>query len=245
MQVVISHLTLPVNNTTLNGSGTDADGTITGYAWTRISGPATFTLGSANAATTTLTNLVAGTYVFRLTVTDNNGATATDDVTVTVNASAPANQAPIAIAGNNVTLNLPANSTTLNGTGSFDPDGTITSYAWTKVSGPAFTIGNANASITTLTNLVAGTYVFQLTVTDNNGATDDDNITVIVSATPNQPPTANAGNNITLTLPLNSTNLNGGGSTDADGTIATYAWTRVSGPTTFTLANARMQPQQD
>ena len=200
-------MTLPTNSTTLKGSGTDPDGTIASYAWTRVSGPTTFTLGTANAATTTLTNLVAGTYVFRLTVTDNNGATATDDVTVTVNASAPTNQAPIAIAGNNVTMNLPTNSTTLNGTASFDPDGTIAGYAWTKVSGPTFTIGNANAATTTLTNLVAGTYVFQLTVTDNNGATDDDNITVIVSATPNQPPTANAGSNIVdITNKLNHLN---------------------------------------
>jgi ribosomal protein L14 len=232
-------LTLPTNTTTLVGSGTDPDGTISGYAWTKVSGPATFTLTNANAATATLTNLVQGVYTFRLTVTDNSGATATDDVTVTVNASVPANLAPVAIAGNNVTLNLPVNSTTLNGTGSFDPDGTIAGYAWTKVSGPAtYTLANANAATTALSNLVAGTYVFQLTVTDNNGATDDDNITIIVSSVANQPPTANAGNNIVLTLPLNSTNLNGGGSTDADGTISSYAWTRVSGPTTFTLANA-------
>ena len=54
--------------------------------------------------TTTLTNLVQGTYVFRLTVTDNSGATATDDVTVTVNAAA--NQPPTANAGNNITLTL-------------------------------------------------------------------------------------------------------------------------------------------
>ena len=47
----------------------------------RVSGPTTFTLGTANAAATTLTNLVQGAYVFRLTVTDNSGATATDDVT--------------------------------------------------------------------------------------------------------------------------------------------------------------------
>jgi ribosomal protein L14 len=231
-------ITLPVNSTTLVGSGTDADGTIASYAWTRVSGPATFTLGTANTATTTLSNLVQGVYVFRLTVTDNSGATATDDVTVTVNASAPSNQAPIAIAGNNITLNLPGNSTTLNGTASFDPDGTITGYAWTKVSGPAtFTLGTANAATTILSNLVAGTYIFQITVTDNNGATDDDNITVIVSAIANQPPVANAGNNIVITLPVNSTTLNGSG-TDPDGTITSYAWTRISGPTTFTIANA-------
>jgi ribosomal protein L14 len=231
-------LTLPTNSTTLVGSGTDPDGTIASYAWTRVSGPTTFTLGTPNAATTTLTNLVAGIYVFRLTVTDNNGATATDDVTVTVNDPLPSNQSPIAVAGNNVTLNLPANNTTLNGSASSDPDGTIMTYAWSWVSGPAtYTIVSPASMTTALNNLVAGTYVFKLTVTDNLGATDEDNLIVIVSAIANQPPVANAGNNITLTLPVNSTNLNGGGSSDPDGTIMTYAWTRVSGPTTYTIVN--------
>ncbi len=90
-----------------------------------------------------------------------------------------------------------------------------------------------------LTDLVQGTYVFRLTVTDNDGATDTDNKTVTVKAAPvvNQAPVANAGNNTVLTLPANSTNVTGTG-TDADGTIASYMWTRVSGPTTYTLGNA-------
>lgn len=230
-------LTLPTNSTTFNGSGNDPDGTIASYAWTWVSGPATYTLGTPNAATTPLSNLVQGVYVFRLTVTDNSGATATDDITVTVNASAPTNQPPVANAGNNITLNLPTNSTTVDGTASFDPDGTIVSYAWTKVSGTGGTIGTPNSATTTLSGLTAGTYVFQLTVTDNNGATDDDNVIIVVSAIANTPPVANAGNNITLTLPLNSTNLNGGSSSDPDGVIATYLWTRVSGPTTYTIVN--------
>src|SRR5687768_9259301 len=228
-------LTLPANSTTLTGSGTDGDGTIASYAWRRVSGPATFALGSANAATTALNNLVQGTYVFRLTVTDNSGATATDDVTVTVNA-AP-NQAPMANAGSNSTLTLPTNSTTLTGTGT-DADGTIASNAWSRVSGPAtFTLVSANAATTALNNLVQGTYVFRLTVTDNSGATATDDVTVTVNAAPNQAPMANAGSNSTLTLPTNSTTLTGTG-TDADGTIASNAWSRVSGPATFTLVSA-------
>src|SRR6185295_1452684 len=99
--------------TLLNGSGSDVDGTIASYAWSRISGPTTFNLGSPNAATTTLNNLIQGIYTLRLTVTDNSGATATDDVTVTVN-SAP-NQVPTANAGIDINLNLPNNSTTLSG----------------------------------------------------------------------------------------------------------------------------------
>jgi len=225
-------MTLPTNLATLTGTGTDPDGTIASYAWTRVSGPTTFTLGTANAAITTLTGLVAGTYVFRLTVTDNGGATATDDITVTV--SALVNLPPTANAGSDITLTLPTNSTTLVGSGT-DADGTIASYAWTRVSGPTtYTLGTANAATTALSNLVAGTYVFRLTVTDNNGATGTDNVTVIVNAAANLAPTANAGSDITLTLPTNSTSLVGTGS-DPDGTIASYAWARVSGPTTFTL----------
>ncbi len=53
--------------------------------------------------------------------------------------------------------------------------------------------------------------------------------------TGNIPPTANAGSNITLTLPVTSTTLTGSGS-DPDGTISTYAWSRVSGPATFVFA---------
>ena len=145
--------------------------------------------------------------MFRLTVTDNNGATGTDDVTVTVNA-AP-NQPPTANAGNNITLTLPTNSTTLNGSGT-DADGTIASYAWTRVSGPTtFTLGTANAATTTLTNLVQGIYVFRLTVTDNSGATATDDVTVTVNAAVNQPPTANAGNNITINVANQLNNING------------------------------------
>jgi hypothetical protein len=68
------NITLPTNTVTLNYSGTDADGTITGYSWTKIAGPAA-TITSAGTASTTLPGLVAGVYQFQLTVTDNAGAT--------------------------------------------------------------------------------------------------------------------------------------------------------------------------
>jgi Carbohydrate binding module (family 6)/Secretion system C-terminal sorting domain/PKD domain len=93
----------------------------------------------------------------------------------------PVNQPPISNAGSDVTIVLPANSVQLNGNGSKDPDGTIASYSWTKISGPSqFTISNANIINPVVSNLVAGTYTLRLTVVDNKGAsaTDDINITV-------------------------------------------------------------------
>ena len=177
------NITLPTNSVTLSGSGTDADGTITSYQWAKVSGPTQYTIASPNSAKTTVSNLSQGIYKFELTVTDNGGATAKSSMQVTVNA-APANQPPIANAGANINITLPANSTTLSGSGT-DADGTVTSYQWTKISGPSqFTIVSPAAAKTTVNNLAQGIYKFQLTVTDNDGATGKDTATVTVNAAP-------------------------------------------------------------
>jgi ribosomal protein L14/predicted esterase len=232
------NITLPTNNTTLNGSASsDPDGTISTYAWSKTSGPASYSISNAGGATPAVSNLAQGVYVFTLQVTDNGGATATSTVTVTVNA-AP-NQAPVANAGSNISITLPTNNTTLNGSASSDPDGTISTYAWSKTSGPAsYTISNAGSATTALSNLAQGVYVFVLQVTDNGGATATSTVTVTVNAAPNQSPVANAGSNISITLPTNNTTLNGSASSDPDGTISTYTWSKTSGPASFSISNA-------
>src|SRR5690606_18640397 len=86
-------LILPTNSTTLNGSGTDTDGSVTAYLWEKVSGPAA-TLTGATTPTLNLTDLVEGSYTFRLTVTDNSGATGSSQVNVTV-LPATINQPPV------------------------------------------------------------------------------------------------------------------------------------------------------
>src|SRR5690606_644362 len=220
-------ITLPMNAINLEGSGSDPDGSIATYQWSKVSGPAA-TITNANTPTVSLSNLVEGTYVMRLTVTDNRGATATASVSVSVLA-AVVNVPPVAEAGPNRTLTLPVNSTNITGSGS-DTDGTIVTYTWTKVSGPAVTMSNTSLATVSLADLVEGTYVFRLTVTDDKGATAKDEMTLTVNAeTANQAPIANAGTDRTTTLPHNSLEITGSGS-DADGSIASYAWSKVSGP---------------
>lgn len=230
-------ITLPTNSVTLTGSGSDADGTIASYLWTKIAGPAQFTIGTATTASTSITNLAQGQYSFQLKVTDNGGLTDLDTVLVTVNAAV--NKAPTANAGADKTITLPTNSLTLTGSGS-DPDGTIASYQWTKIAGPTqFTIGTATTASTSITNLAQGTYSFQLKVTDNGGLSDLDTVLVTVNSflSVNQAPTANAGADKTITLPANSVTLTGSG-TDADGTIASYLWTKIAGPAQFIIGTA-------
>jgi chitinase len=77
----------PGSATTLSGSGTDSDGSITGYAWSQIAGPSV-TLSGANTARASFTAPSSNTTLsFRLIVTDNQGATGTDEVTITVTQS--------------------------------------------------------------------------------------------------------------------------------------------------------------
>src|SRR5690606_27994657 len=132
-------LPLSNNTVTLVGIGTDQDGSISKYQWTKISGPSA-TILDADKASLKLTNLVEGVYTFKLTVTDNKNASASDEVKVTVNpAPEPENLAPIADAGEDKTLTLPENNTTLKGYAE-DKDGEIITYLWTKVSGPEVTM---------------------------------------------------------------------------------------------------------
>lgn len=80
-------INLPVNSTTLYGSGSDVDGNIIKYSWSKISGPSQFTMSNDGIPSPTVSNLAEGEYTFRLTVTDDDNATASDDVIIKVNAA--------------------------------------------------------------------------------------------------------------------------------------------------------------
>lgn len=230
-------ITLPTSNVTLTGSGSDPDGGTLTYRWTKISGPAAYTIASPTAASTAINGLTAGDYQFQLEVTDPGGLTGRDTAKVTV-LPAP-NQLPAAKAGADVSITLPQNSVTLSAAGSTDPDGTIASYNWSKISGPAsFTINNAAAASPVVSNLASGTYAIQLTVTDNSSAIARDTMVITVNAAANQLPVANAGADQTITLPANTASLSGASSSDADGSIAAYQWSQVAGPSAGTLSNA-------
>jgi len=77
------------------------------------------------------------------------------------------------LVGAGVTINL-------DGSASSDPDGTIVSYSWIQTNGPpTVMINNANTVTPDFDTLGTGeTYIFELTVTDNRGATSTDQIKV-------------------------------------------------------------------
>jgi hypothetical protein len=240
-------ITLPTDSVSLDGrQSSDPDGKISEWLWTKISGPASFTIIKPTDSTTKVKVFVTGTYQFELKVKDNGGLFTKDTVQVIVNDPTQPNRSPIANAGPDQTITLPVNTTTLDGNGSTDPDNNITSYTWVKISGPSsFNIANANVVQTQVTNLVQGIYQFELKVTDAGGLFAKDTMQVIVNDLPNnQAPVANAGPDQKITLPLDSTWLDGSGSSPngwSVSTTVTYVWTKISGPAQFLLSPATIQ----
>ena len=190
---------------TVDGSGsTDADGTITGYAWNFGDGT------TGTGATAQHTYGAAGNYTVTLTVTDNAGATNAVSKQVTVTAANAAPTAAFTASSQDLTVSV-------DGSTSVDSDGTIASYAWDFGDGSFGTGATASH-----TYAAGGSYTVKLTVTDNKGATGTQSQPVTVTApVPNKAPTA-AFDATTAGLTVS---VDGGTSTDTDGTIASYAWT--------------------
>jgi len=160
-----------VETVMLDGSASsDPDGTIVSYEWDIDGDQMTDHTGE----TVLDVPLGVGMHTVTLTVEDNEGATDTDDVVITVNA----NQAPVADAGPDQTvtdLDQNGNETvTLDGSASSDPDGTIDTYEWKE----GVTVLGTSAIITA--NLSVGTHTITLTVTDNGSATGTNDVVITV-----------------------------------------------------------------
>ena len=175
-------ISLPLDSVVLDGSASsDPDGSIDMWLWKKISGPASSSIIKPSESRTVVRNLAVGTYQFELKVSDNGGSFAMDTIQIAVNDPGQTGQSPVANAGADQTITWPGNTVNLDGSSSTDPDNNITSYTWSKISGPASSsFTNANAVQTQVTNLAQGDYKFELKVTDATGLTGKDTVQVTV-----------------------------------------------------------------
>ncbi|HJW17858.1 MAG TPA: PKD domain-containing protein, partial [Flavisolibacter sp.] len=165
----------PVDSILLDGSASiDPDGQLISYKWSVISGPGVPQFEDSFSIKTVVEKLVPGSYQLQLMVTDNYGAIARDTMEVKV-AVSPGALPPVAMAGIDQTLVLPADSTTLDGSTSFDQDGSITTWQWIQLDGPAAAnIKDIYMEHTLVTGLQEGTYHFILKITDNRAMSAED-----------------------------------------------------------------------
>ncbi|MBN2032961.1 MAG: fibronectin type III domain-containing protein [Deltaproteobacteria bacterium] len=218
---------------TLSGlNSVDQDDGIATYEWQQISGPVVVLANPSAVATSFVAPDVSadGSVLgFQLTVTDRGGNRASDQCLVNVTWL---NIPPIADAGHEQVVY--ANEiVTLDGSASYDIDGVITSYEWTQAEGTPVELAypwSAQAAFTASSPGPEGeSLTFTLTVTDRYGLQDTDTCVVSVPGLTNEPPLAEAGPDQTASEG-DTVLLDGSGSSDADGGIASYQWSQAEGP---------------
>ena len=219
---------------------------VTGFATTDITATgATVNSRSGSSSTytitftptlTSFTLTLAADSVSDTAATPNTGP-ATEPAaarSVTGSATAPVvtNLPPVANAGDDFSVTASTTGVTLDGTDSTDSDGTIESYEWahTMTGGvattpsTAITVADGETSTFTAPDTAAD-LVFTLTVTDEDAATHADTVTITVTApVANIAPTADAGDDFSVTASTTGVTLDGSDSTDSDGTIQSYEW---------------------
>lgn len=229
-------ISLPTTSTVIDGSQSTDDEKIVSYHWEELKGPLREEKITADTAILKLTNLVPGNYTFRLTVEDSDGAKNSTTANLTLNKAV--DYTPVANAGANQVITLPRNSIVLYGNLSTDDHG-IVSYEWSlspSSKGKVMEMQGVRTSTLQLSALQEGDYTFQLTVTDSAGQQSTSEVTVIVQPENNKPPQADAGPDKELTLPVDSTTLDGSRSTD-DQKIVSYLWENTQGPEGVKIEN--------
>jgi hypothetical protein len=172
-----------------------------------------------------------GQYVFRLIVNDGRLASHPDEVTVTIR-----NVPPAADAGEDLRITV-GDTAILDGGGSEDSNEDPLSFAWSQILGTPVTLAGVNNRTATFVPVSQGAYGFLLVTSDGHLSSPPDEVRVIVDSLSNRVPTADAGEDQTVTEG-DRVRLNGSGSFDADGNPLSYAWSQVDGPESVPLEGA-------
>jgi hypothetical protein len=217
---------------TINGSNSsDPEGNLF-YRWRQVAGrPVTLSDPAAEQPTFQAPNVgeIGDSLVFKLTVTDVGGLRSAVDTLVNVTGD---DEFPVADAGNDQTVN--ENSTvTLDGSGSFDPEGQNLSYSWRQTAGHPVTLSDptiVNPTFPAPNVTPIGIKLdFELTVADVVGLQQRDEVEISVFGD-NDTPIADAGDDQTV-LEQSTVTLDGSNSSDPDvDDIMSYQWNQTDGP---------------
>lgn len=202
--------TAPLSVTFNASASSDPDGTIASFVWDFGDN------STGTGATAQHTYTTAGIITVRLTVTDNDGASASAARTVEV-VPAPVNDPPTALFTATPISGTAPLVVSFDAVGSNDPDGTITGFAWDfgdNTTGAGPTLQHTYSAV--------GTYTARLTVTDNDGASAimTRQIQVLAQLTPIALFTTSPNSGV---APL-TVDFNAATSSDPDGGTLAYAW---------------------
>ncbi|GAP70180.1 por secretion system C-terminal sorting domain [Bacteroidales bacterium 6E] len=207
------------------GSHNPGSGAIT-YLWTAPEG---ITLDAANSPEPAFTAPMVKyptRLVFSLTVSNEAGDTAIDEIAITVDNDLQLNEAPVANAGSDQTVPV-GSMVTLDGSGSYDSDENALTFQWIVPDGIILNNDHVMNPVFTAPSVVdEQAFVVQLVVSDGIAFSDTDKVVVVVMA--NQPPVANAGPD-QVVYTESTVVLDGSDSFDPDGSSISFFWIAPAG----------------
>lgn len=211
---------------TLDGSASyDVDGDELTYEWSQRAGPP-LELDAPNEAETTFVAVVPGTYSFVLTVFDGSFFSY-DTVTIEV-FDGEGNTRPVAVVTPAEAVTGVVERVMLDGSASYDAEGSPVTFRWEQVSGPTANIIGATTSSVRVNSMSAGLVVISLVV--NDGQLDSHPVFVTVRVRDgNERPVAVAKAPPFSSLGI-TCSLDGSESYDPEGARLTYRWSQVDGP---------------
>jgi hypothetical protein len=210
----------------------DPDGFIVPpYQWD-FNGDGTFgdTFDSGNSLFPVKQFNTAGIFNVNLRITDDEGATDTLDTPITITVSEiPEDLPPVAVATSDITEVFSGSKVKFDGTGSSDPDGTISDWSWdfgSGVYGKNYDSGTDQKPEKIFTGEPGDKFDVDLRVTDDDGLTDtlDQKITIHIVEPDNLPPVAVANVVGTEFWEDDLIEFNATGSYDPDGTVTEWHW---------------------
>lgn len=219
---------------TLDGtSSTDSGGSITAYAWTLPAKPAgsATTLSTGTGASVNLIPDVSGTYTVTLTITDSNGISAAQSMTIQVTSSIPVVNVVDSVNFTGPSTTKPTqnialgSNVTLDASGSTDPASLPLSVTWTMLQQPTGSVASLaqGSNITHFSPDLVGTYQVRARALNANGAYSDVIEVFVVS----QPPT--------IAVVANAVSVGGAGSMS---TYTGYSVYLDSGASVFPAADS-------
>ncbi|MPC49718.1 Dyslexia-associated protein KIAA0319-like protein [Portunus trituberculatus] len=180
-------IVLPNTTVLLDGTGSTDTSLSTHWLWIQVSGPSVAHLANPDQPQTFALGLTKGEYQFQLTVWtgDEPSKNTSDSVAVTVRQDH--NVPPTANAGGDFSVTLPVSAVVVDGSKSTD-DVAVTKWLWqrdaTSLAAGQIINSSDHSPVLMFTGVVAGRYVWRLTVWDDQGASSSDTVSIIINEGP-------------------------------------------------------------
>lgn len=219
---------LPINYISVRSKSNDKKNEILTHHWQKIKGPQGGDIFNPESENIVITNLVAGQYIYKFSVSDSKGLSNYKELYLSV--LPKKNQKP------SVVIVGPDNAKDTDtpfffAAQALDKDGEIKKIDWQLADGQKFISVGDGSSKLVISDAKPGLYKIKVTVTDNDGLTEMAFHSFTVIKTPdNSPPVVQIlSNSTSLTLPVSETYLSSMAS-DSDGEVVSYLWEQTSGP---------------